>query len=138
MARPIDSLTMPLSISQSKKVSPASPDQSVPSQSKAATFGFRRNTDSMNCCAAGWSVGSPEVRMPFDNNVGGAAGAIAKRELREFKLRIFRFSPADSSLVHQRRIVLGRIDIHRNKGIVHHDIPNAILMPVFDFARRGR
>src|SRR5580698_3286822 len=49
--------TMPVLISQSKNVSPASPDQSVPSQSKAATSGLRRRTESrkskdasdMNC-----------------------------------------------------------------------------------------
>jgi len=56
-------------ISQSKNLSPASPDHSVPSQSKAATRGFNRTTASTNSSCVGVNVCVRDVSMPLDNNV---------------------------------------------------------------------
>src|ERR1700675_2402203 len=46
----ISSATSFSSSSQAKKLSPASPDHSVPSQSNAATRGSRRRIDSTKAC----------------------------------------------------------------------------------------
>src|ERR1700757_2785529 len=51
MAAATSSGTSFSSISQEKKLSPASPDQSVPSQSKAAKRGSSRRTDSTKAWA---------------------------------------------------------------------------------------
>src|SRR4029453_16045734 len=51
MARMLSSATTFSSCSHAKKVSPASPDQSVPSQSKTATLGSRVRIESMNALA---------------------------------------------------------------------------------------
>src|SRR5215831_13625653 len=51
----MSSETSPCFISQEKKPSPASPDHRVPSQSKAATRGWRRRTESRKAVCAGES-----------------------------------------------------------------------------------
>ena len=52
---------MPRFISQLKKPSPASPDQSVPSQSNAARHGLRRRTESTKAVAEEDTDGGLEV-----------------------------------------------------------------------------
>src|SRR5215469_18015467 len=69
IARPTSGVTIPRLISQSKNVSPASPDQRVPSQSKAATSALSCNTESTNCCAAAVTMIWLEFVMLFDDNV---------------------------------------------------------------------
>src|SRR5215471_4302212 len=77
MARATSADTTPRLISQSKKVSPASPDQRVPSQSKAATRGLRFKTDSRNCSPVGWMVPVLVIFMHFEHNVSRGKCAIS-------------------------------------------------------------
>src|SRR5579862_9856881 len=76
MVRATSAETTPRSISQRKKVSPASPDHSVPSQSNAATRGRSRRTDSRKACPAGWMVCASIVFIHFDDNVRTAKSAM--------------------------------------------------------------
>src|SRR5579872_3862053 len=79
-------------ISQAKNVSPASPDQSVPSQSKAATCSSSRKTDSINFCAVRGIVCVLTLFMYFDDNVGGGKCAIVERGAKgNFRLQIADF-----------------------------------------------
>src|SRR5215469_10217179 len=78
MACPTSAETTPRLSSQSKKVSPASPDQSVPSQSKAATRGWRLKTDFRNCSPAEWIVPVLVIFMHFEHNVSRGKCAIAE------------------------------------------------------------
>src|SRR5579864_762141 len=67
MAAATSSGTSFSSISQEKKLSPASPDQSVPSQSKAAKRGSSRRTDSTKAWAL--SATTDEDTIVFRNVV---------------------------------------------------------------------
>src|SRR6267378_5773282 len=100
--------TIPRFIDHEKNPSPASPDHSVPSQSKAATCGLSRRTLSRNS----FFVSVSFVMMSF-----GPAGAICLQMLRR-----------------QRRVLFRRIDIAGRERIIHRYVSNLVLMRVFDFA----
>src|SRR5207244_184020 len=80
MARATSGDTTPRLISQSKKVSPSSPDHNVPSQSNAATWGASRKTESRNCVLV--EVSLLTISMHFDDTVHERKCAIAGERRR--------------------------------------------------------
>src|SRR5215831_6086641 len=118
MARPTSEDTTPRLISQSKKVSPASPDHRVPSQSNADTRGARRRTLSTNCVLAWKVVSGLAVSMHFDDTVRCGNTQSGRREL----------------LLQQSGVVFGSIDVQPDARIVDREIVNVLLISMLDVA----
>src|SRR5580658_339828 len=124
--------TTPRLISQSKNLSPASPDQRVPSQSKAATSGCRRRTESRKSeDESGMDVLSLAVNR--------VATLVFFAFLRGFSLRSFVIKGSGNS---RRRssefgVIVWRVDIQSYQGIVDWNVYDVLLMRVLNVASRG-
>src|SRR5579862_1011336 len=125
MASPIAAETIPWLISQSKNRSPASPDQSVPSQSKAATCGLSCNTKSRKSCRV---------------SCGRLASMLFITSTIPCRLRDAQFPErALRGTCEQRGVILGSVDVQGHKRIIHGYILNMLLIKMFNVTRtRGR
>src|SRR5579871_5852520 len=123
------------SISQEKKPSPASPDQSVPSQSKEAIRGLNWSTESINAWERLAAV-KEGTGVPGKRNLPKQARTLPRGR------EIVKDGPGcgprgSAALRNQEGILLGRIDVGDRHRVVNIDEDNLLRITIPDLAGVG-